>query len=95
MSWTRVRTSTNSYVETDLDEFDTAQLLQGLIDDKAITELEAELILNRKNKGGGRILADDTEYLLEATIEMRRGRKREALIALEEYLGREWRGVLT
>jgi len=99
MTWKRQRTSHDVDVEVSLDEFSEEQLLQGLIDSKWITEVDAEAIKMR-NKGGSLASAsvskidDCGEELDKAKRCLRRGDKQEALHYLEQFLGREWYGVL-
>lgn len=96
MAWKRVCKSTS--VDVDLIEFNNDQLLQGLIDSKWLTESEAEAIKARaaRNERASTVLesAPATEELAEATADIRRGRKSEALIHLERFLGRDWIGRL-
>lgn len=101
MVWKRKRTDTSVDVEVSLDEFDETQLLQALIDAKWIDEKEAEAIEKRASRtavdSGKSIFSAnvaDAEELSEARDNLRRGRKAEALIHLERFLGREWSGML-
>jgi hypothetical protein len=83
-------------VDVDLDDFSEKQLLQGLVDAKWITEQEAEAIEKRQStKQGGGILANPIDdELEEASSQLRRGNRSEALIHLERFLGRDWIGAL-
>lgn len=97
MAWENQRTKSSAYIDVSLDEFDTPQLLQGLIDASAITKAEAEFILKRSKRDDATtpLIGDAGLMSLDdARCELLRGRKEEALRHVEEYLGREWIGVL-
>lgn len=94
--------STSKTVHVDLSEFDQEQLLQALIDAEWVTEAEAAAIAERA-RSGERLEAKAAikpppfppEELEAAGEELRCGRRVEALIHVERFLGREWAGVLT
>lgn len=92
--WKHRRTSTQSYVDIELVDFDDDQLLQGLIDSGRITEEEATAILARSDKSVRIIKSAVTspEELEWAVDEMRRGNPREAMIHLERFLGHDFIG---
>ena len=97
MAWKRRSTSTTVRAEVDLDEFGRAELLQALIDDRAITEAEAEAILGRPDLTSSPIRArgssgNDLELAGSA---LHRGDREDALIHVERHLGRDWIGRLT
>lgn len=96
MAWKKQSTSISIDVDAYLDEFREEQLLQGLIDAKWISEQEAEAIRLRKATDDKRSVfqSSDADELDEARDNLRRGRKTEALIHLERFLGREWSGLL-
>lgn len=99
MAWKRQHTLESVRVEVGLDEFSTAQLLQGLLDGKDISEDEAEFILSRSQNKGARlfpsmVVGGAPSDLDGARAELLRGRKSEAIRFIETYLGREWIGVL-
>jgi hypothetical protein len=97
MTWVKQRTTmqAESYVRIDLCDFEPAQLLQGLIDAKWLTEEQAEAVRRQASQPGGIDSSPFIESELDmAADEMRCGRKSEALIHLERYLGREWIGRL-
>lgn len=77
--------SVYTYVEVDLDDFSTDELIEELklrkLDDRQRAML-SECTL-------------DEGTLATATVELIAGRKREALIWLERALPYEWRGRLT
>ncbi|MGN7738275.1 hypothetical protein [Ensifer sp. 22564] len=94
MAWKRRSTSTS--VDVDLEDFDTEQLLQGLIDGKVISEAEAEMLSKRSSVHAGQLefsgaVADE---LTIARQYLHRGNREEAIIHLERFLGREWIGAL-
>lgn len=94
MAWKRRSTSAQTYVEVDLCDFDTAELLQALIDRKAISEAEAEGMLNREKVQDQRLPGIQTDISI-AFDEFRRGHRDEGLLYLERGLGRDWYGMLT
>lgn len=98
-AWQRRSTGRSTYVEVDLEEFDTDQLLQGLIDNEMTTEAEA---LSIKERGGVNmepdkkvVVAADAELVDDAWNEILRGRKGEALYLIESALGSRWIGRLS
>jgi hypothetical protein len=101
MAWRRRSTFESVDVDVDVDDFETAVLLQALIEQQMISEDEAEAILSRNGikrgekgtilKGPTRFPSDEFEMAEE---EIRRGRVVEALIHVERFLGREWIGRL-
>lgn len=94
--WRRQSTS----VDVEIHEFSREQLLQGLIDDGCLSESEALAILLRhgmKEKAKPvleRSNSVDVEELMDARDELARGRRDEALIHLERFLGRGYVGRL-
>lgn len=96
MAWKIQRTSKSVSVDVELDDFSNEELLQGLIDSKWVTETEAEAIRIRSSKCASSSIfkSTDAEELDSARDELLRGRRSEALIHLERFLGREWQGVL-
>ncbi|PTM61868.1 hypothetical protein [Phreatobacter oligotrophus] len=96
--WKRRSTSADVYttVEVDLDEFSDEQLLQELIDRGILTEGGAVALLNRP-AGNAQPAASAGGYpdLTRARDELAIGRRHEALIYVERYLGRDWIGRLT
>lgn len=97
--WKRRSTTAQVYthVDTDLADFDTAQLLQALIDDKVITEDEAATLLKRSNALENLAVqfALDDNHVDLAWGELIRGRKGEALHHIERALGNQWLGRLS
>ncbi|MCO5092017.1 hypothetical protein [Bosea sp. (in: a-proteobacteria)] len=98
-AWKRRSTSGSTYVDIDLSDFDSDQLLQALIDDDMISEAEA---LSIKERGGVNIAPDkkvvvaaDAELVDDAWNEILRGRKGEALHLIEAALGSRWLGRLS
>lgn len=92
MTW---RTKSTS-VDIDISEFDAEQLLQGLIDAGWLTGDEAEAIEARgrdRSKALSFLGGADTEFE-DARWHLSNGRRREAAVHLERFLGREWIGVL-
>ncbi|MES0071865.1 hypothetical protein [Mesorhizobium sp. M0058] len=94
--WRRKSTST----EVDLSDFSRDQLLQALIDDDSISESEALAIMARR-AGKEKVKpvlerssGSDFEELSEVRDELARGRRDEALIHLERFLGRGYAGSL-
>jgi hypothetical protein len=90
---------TYTSVDIELDDFDKEQLLQALIDANWLSEEEATAIAlraSRKSKDKISVISDGAiseEYQI-ACDEMRSGRKHEAIVHVERYLGREWIGKL-
>ena len=83
----------------DIDEFSPEDMLQGLIDAHYLTEEEAEKIEKRADRRSSTSLTFDIEAQSRDELEiardmMRIGKRIEALIHLERFLGREWIGVL-
>ena len=96
MAWKRRSTTTYTSIDVDLDGFDVEQLLQGLIDSHVLTEAEAEMIAARKpGAAANTLVLGEPDELSEARWHLAGGRKGEAVIHLERYLGREWLGVLS
>lgn len=95
MAWKRRSTSISASVDVDLDldEFDTGQLLQALVDAKAISESEAEAISKRSSLDSSLPFSGEDELSI-ASQYIRRGNREEALIHLERFLGRDWIGAL-
>lgn len=99
--WKRARTSQEvcTYVDVDLVDFETNELLQALIDRKAITEADALRILRKEaveeaSSGSAGTMAGTMDELAIAEEEIKRGRREEALIHLERGLGGPWIGRL-
>lgn len=95
MSWRRQSTIVS--VDADLDDFTEDQLLQGLIDANWLTEDEALVISTRaatKAKTPLQYGGHQADDLYEASRCLRAGRRSEALIFLERFLGRDWIGML-
>lgn len=96
-AWKTRRTYTS--VDIELNDFDKEQLLQALIDANWLTEEEAAAIAlraSRKSKEKIPVVPDaalSEEYQI-ACDEMRSGRRHEAIVHVERYLGREWIGKL-
>lgn len=82
------RRSTSASIDFDLEDFDTEQLLQELINRKVITESTAVGLLV------GRKAATNDEDLLIASHEIILGHKAEALIHIERALGGDFIGRL-
>lgn len=86
-------------IDVDLDEFEVPDLLQGLIDNRVLSEAEAERIFirhNRREKAEALkldvgVVSPDLE---DATHDMRCGRLIDAKLKLERALGWEWSGKL-
>lgn len=96
--WKRQSTSRSSYVDVDLSDFDTEQLLQALIDDGAISEGEALAIKARGTVRGldkPSVIGIEPDYVDDAWNEILRGRKGEALHCIERALGGQWLGRLS
>lgn len=97
--WKRRSTSNSVYanVDVDLDDFDTDQLLQALIDARAISEDEAVRIKKRGKlaQPSGSIFEAVPDDVDMAWTEIQRGRKSEALCHIERALGRKWIGRLS
>lgn len=98
-AWKRRSTSRSNYVDIDLCDFDSDQLLQALIDDDMITKAEA---LSIKERGGITFASDktivaavDPDLVDDAWNEILRGRKGEALHLIESALGSRWIGRLS
>jgi hypothetical protein len=98
-AWKRRSLSRSTYVDVDLSDFDTDQLLQALIDDDMISESEA---LSIKERGGVNITPDkkvvvaaDADLVDDAWNEVVRGRKSEAVYLIERALGSRWLGRLS
>lgn len=99
-----LRRSVEAYAEVTVDasDFKGEQLLQGLIDLDWITEDEAERILAAQ-KGGTAPAAPPVDAKTQwlnwqrelAESELAVGRKAEALIHIERFLGQRWLGVIT
>lgn len=86
-------------VDVDLEEFSPEQLLQELINREYLTEeLALAIVAGRKDTaataGIKARLSSNRADLEHAEDEIRRGRRNEALIHIERYLGREWTGQL-
>lgn len=94
-TWKRRSTSTQAYVEVDLDEFDTEELLQALINRGSISESDALAIAARDTSVLKSLGALNPDELGLAQDEFARGRRDEALIHLERFMGRGWIGALT
>ena len=100
-TWKRRSTcqDVSTSVEVDLDEFSTEQLLQELIDRDVITEGDAVAIVNADpNPLAARpciAMLGPADELRTATHELRSGRRGEALIHIERFLGSEWIGRLS
>lgn len=98
--WKRRSTSSTTSVDVDLNDFDSEQLLQGLIDDKWITEDEAADIVARSkwSRGGsvGEVNLDGERFdrIRLANHEILAGRRNEALHHIEEALGGDFIGRL-
>jgi hypothetical protein len=102
MAWKKV-CGLSVYVSHDvsIEEFDAPQLLQGLIDGGLLAENEAERVLNRQKVNfDAREKKDEIgrdfpkEELATAREDLAAGRRVDALIHLERFLGRDWMGVL-
>lgn len=94
MAWKRRSTCNRVEVEAELNDFDTDQLLQALIDRRAITEAEAERVLSRESdaiKPTYGLVADEIAL---ARHEIHIGRRDEALIHIERALGSPFLGRL-
>jgi hypothetical protein len=103
MAWSRQHTDTSVTTECSLSSFSGEQLLQGLVDENWLSEKEAESILNRQPRIGNPWLLEkpkvldptpDVEELSTAREDLAVGRRFDALVHLERYLGRDWIGVL-
>lgn len=86
--WKRCSTSVSVDVDLDLEDFDTNQLLQELINRQIINESTAAGLLS------GRKAATSAEDLLIASHEIILGHKTEALIHIERALGGNFIGRL-
>ncbi len=84
----------------DLEEFETRDLLQELIDRDVIDEAAAQRLLAKEQENEPPspprppIAPGDSEFAA-ALDEMRCGRRREALVHLERALGGDWLGQLS
>lgn len=83
-----------THVDVDLEDFQTDQLLQELIDRKVITESQASALLAREAVSIEGDVIPQSE-LDAAREELARGRKTEALIHIERVLGSRWIGELS
>lgn len=97
MAWKRRSTTVNVNAEVELSDVDKDSLLQALVDANYITKEEAEAISNRATKKSpfhieDVFLADELE---RARFYARIGRKSDALHHVENYLGRDWIGLLS
>lgn len=94
MVWKKQSTDTD--VTVDLGDFNVEQLLQHLIDGDYITEVEAEMIMNREDleTDVAPIPGVDTDCIEQAWNLVIRGDKHEALVWIERALGGEWIGRL-
>lgn len=94
MAWKRRSTFNRVEVEAELNDFDTDQLLQALIDRRLITEAEAERVLSREGDAIAPTYGLIADELALARHEIYVGRRDEALIHLERALGSPFVGRL-
>lgn len=94
MAWKRRSTSRSIDTEVELSDFDPEQLLQALINYGLLTEDEAAAVAARGDRCS--LLDEIAPTELEvARMDLRVGRRTDALIHLERALGNEFIGRLT
>ncbi len=96
-AWKRRSTCTDvrTTVEVDLDEFSDDQLLQELINRDVLTETAAVALLNKASATTETPAAVGYPDLTRAWDEIVMGRRDEALVYVERFLGRDWIGRFT